>query len=281
MRPFGAELGVPLPRNRGVPRVEIDIVIPSRFGSRRFPGKPMELIRGRSLLNRVWSIARAVSGVRQVYVATDDQRIVDHAASFGAKAIMTRPECENGTERVREAIATLADKPQAVLNLQGDAVLTPPWVLQALVEAFNADPSIRLVTPAVRCSWRQLEEITESKKVSPTSGTMVTMDKFGNALYFSKNIIPYLRIKNPDQPPPVYRHIGIYGYELNALEELATLPQTPLEIAEQLEQLRALENGIPIRVVTVDYRNRTHWSVDAPEDVTIAERIIDNEGELT
>ncbi len=259
--------------------MDIAIVIPARYGSRRFPGKPLARIGGRSLLNRTWSIARAVDGVSGVYIATEDERIVHHAESFGATAIMTPETCRNGTERVWEAVKTLPRPPDAVLNLQGDAVLTPPWVLQALVDGLRADPSVRLITPAVQCSWQQYEEIRASKVESPTSGTLVTFDKNRNALYFSKAIIPYMRIRDM-AVPPVYRHIGIYGYRRDALEELVALDPTPLEVAEQLEQLRALENGIPIRVAVVDYRGRTHWSVDAPEDIAMVERLIAREGEL-
>lgn len=259
--------------------MDIAIVIPARYGSRRFPGKPLVEIKGRSILNRAWSIAKAVERVSEVYVATEDARVAEHAAGFGAQAIMTSKECANGTERVREALKALPKPPDAVINFQGDAVLTPPSVVQALVDAFHGDPSVRLVTPAVRCSWRQVEEIKVSKEKSPTSGTLVTFDKNHNALYFSKALIPYLRITDM-KTPPVYRHIGIYGYRLATLEELAALEPTPLEIAEQLEQLRALENGIPIKVVVVDYRGRTHWSVDAPEDIAIVEGLIEREGEL-
>jgi len=260
--------------------MDIAIVIPARYGSRRLPGKPMALIRGRSLLSRIWSIARAVKGASAVYVATDDDRVADHARSFGAEAIMTDPACENGTERVWQAMSRLPKRPDAVINLQGDAVLTPPWVVQGLVDAFHADPKLEMVTAAVRLTWETYAGLIDLKKGSPTSGTTVTMDKFGKALYFSKGIIPYLRIKDETRPPPVHRHIGIYGYSIAALERMATLAQTPLEIAEQLEQLRALENGIPIKVVLVDYQGRTHGSVDAPEDIVAIEAIIDREGEL-
>ena len=259
--------------------MDIAIVIPARGGSRRFPGKPMAPIAGRSLLSRVWTIARAVTGVSKVYVATDDERVAEHARSFGTTVIMTDSSCETGTDRVYQAMKSLPKPPDAVINFQGDAVLTPPWVIQGLVDAFHADPDLPLVTPAVHLSWAKVEEIRKSKEVSPTSGTLVTFDKNLNALYFSKTIIPYLRIRTMPEPP-VYRHIGIYGYRYDALEQLSNLPQTPLEIAEQLEQLRALENGIPIRIVLTDYRGRTHWSVDAPEDVTYVERIIADEGEL-
>ena len=170
--------------------MKIAIVIPARFASKRLPGKPMVKVAGVSLLERVWRIAKAVEGVNGVYIATDDERVADHALSFKAEAIMTPSDVATGTDRVRAALHAMADKPDALINLQGDAVLTPPWVVQALVDSFHADNSIGMVTAAVRCSWRQLAEIQELKSHSPTSGTLVTMDKFGKALYFSKTIIP-------------------------------------------------------------------------------------------
>jgi 3-deoxy-manno-octulosonate cytidylyltransferase (CMP-KDO synthetase) len=259
--------------------MKIAIVIPARFGSKRLPGKPMVKVAGVSLLERVWRIAKAVHGVSGVYIATDDERVADHANSIGAEAIMTPADVATGTDRVRAALHAMDEKPDALINLQGDAVLTPPWVVQALVDEFQADPCLGMVTAAVRCSWRQLAEIQELKSHSPTSGTLVTIDKFGRALYFSKAVIPYLRTQTFDIPP-VHRHIGIYGYSAAVLQQLASLDQTPLEIAEQLEQLRALENGIPIKVAVVDYRGRTHGSVDTPEDIPVVEEIIAQEGEL-
>ena len=259
--------------------MKIAIVIPARFGSKRLPGKPMVKVAGVSLLERVWRIAKAVKGASGVYVATDDPRVADHAAGFGAETIMTPSDVATGTDRVRAALHLMKDRPDAAINLQGDAVLTPPWVVQALVDEFLADNSVGMVTAAMRCSWRQLAEIQELKSHSPTSGTLVTMDKFGRALYFSKAIIPYLRTQT-FEIPPVHRHIGIYGYSAEILDRLATLEQTPLELAEQLEQLRALENGIPIKVALVDYQGRTHGSVDTPEDIPVVEEIIAREGEL-
>jgi 3-deoxy-manno-octulosonate cytidylyltransferase (CMP-KDO synthetase) len=259
--------------------MDVAIVIPARFASKRLPGKPMVEIKGVSLLRRVWRIATSVKGVSEVYVATDDQRIADHAASFGAKWLMTPSDLATGTDRVHRALELMEKRPDAVINLQGDAVLTPPWVVQALVDEFHADPTVGMVTAAVHCSWQQLAEIERLKAQSPTSGTLVTMDKFGRALYFSKAIIPFLRSKD-FAVPPVHRHIGIYGYASAVLDRLAKLEQSPLEKAEQLEQLRALENGIPIKVAVVDYRNRTHGSVDTPEDIPVIEAIIAREGEL-
>lgn len=259
--------------------MDIAIVIPARYGSKRFPGKPMAPIRGVTLLHRVWLIARAVTGVSQVFVATDDDRVAEHARNFGAEVIMTSPECENGTVRVHQAMRSLAKPPDAVINFQGDAVLTPPWVLQGLVDAFQADPTAQLATPAVHLSWDELAELRKSKETTPFSGTVVVFDRSLNALYFSKTIIPSLRSVGGDKPP-VYRHIGLYGYRMGTLDQLAALAPTPLEQAEGLEQLRALENGIPIRVVLTDYRGRTHWSVDSPEDATMVETLIARDGEL-
>jgi 3-deoxy-manno-octulosonate cytidylyltransferase (CMP-KDO synthetase) len=259
--------------------MKIAIVIPARYGSKRLPGKPMVKVAGVSLLERVWRIAKAVKGVSGVYVATDDERVADHARSFGAEPIMTPSDVATGTDRVRAALHAMKDPPDAAINLQGDAVLTPSWVVQALVDTFLADEKTEMVTAAVRCSWKQLAELQELKSHSPTSGTTVTMDKFGRALYFSKTIIPYLRTQT-FETPPVHRHIGIYGYSAKVLDQLASLEQTPLEIAEQLEQLRALENGIPIKVALVDYKGRTHGSVDTPEDIPVVEEIIAREGEL-
>ena len=259
--------------------MDVAIVIPARYHSRRLPGKPMVPVAGRSLLERVYAIAKAVDGVGQVLVTTDDQRIADHAGTFGASVVLTPPECPTGTDRVHAALKLMEKRPDAVINLQGDAVLTPPWVVQALVDAFHADPGLGMVTAAVRCSWQQLREIEEVKAKSPASGTLVTIDKAGRALYFSKAIIPFLRARD-QAVPPVHRHIGIYGYASRTLDDFCRLEQTPLELAEQLEQLRALENGIPIKVVVVDYRGRTHGSVDSPEDIKVVEAIIAREGEL-
>jgi 3-deoxy-manno-octulosonate cytidylyltransferase (CMP-KDO synthetase) len=259
--------------------MKVAIVIPARYGSKRLPGKPMIPVAGVSLLQRVHRIAKAVTGVSAVYIATDDQRVAAHAAEFGAQALMTPSDLATGTDRVCAAIELMPNQPDAVINLQGDAVLTPPWVVQALVDEFHANPEIGMVTAAVHCSWEQLAELEAHKAKSPTSGTLVTMDLKGRALYFSKTIIPNLRNRDFDMPP-VYRHIGIYGYAVDVLRRLSKLPQTPLERAEQLEQLRALENGIPIKVALVDYRGRTHGSVDTEQDIGVVEAIIAREGEL-
>ena len=259
------------------------IVIPSRYGSTRFPGKPLSPVAGVSLLERVYRIARSVSGVDAVFVATDDERIVQHVTDFGGQAIMTG-ECENGTERVWQAVEQLPQNPDIIINLQGDAVLTPPWVIQAVGDELRCNANVQLCTPAVRMDDTSYRKLQAAKAAGEVGGTTVTVNKNGDALYFSKAIIPYVR--KASTPLPVLRHIGLYGYRYQALKQYLSLPPSMLELTEGLEQLRALENGIPIRVVEVNYTDpesgklRSHWAVDTPEDAKRAEDIIANEGEL-
>ncbi len=256
------------------------IVIPARYQSSRFPGKPLALIGGVSMIERVYRVAARVPRV-DVYVATDDERIAATVSGFGGRAIMTDPACRNGTERVYAAMQTLSEKPDIVVNLQGDSPLTPPWILQALVETMERDPSIGLATPAVRLTAAQYLALAERSKEDASSGTLVVFDRHHRALYFSKSLIPFLRsTPSPSDTIPAYKHIGIYGYRWATLEQYLSLPPTPLEEAESLEQLRALEHGVPIHIVEVDYRGRTPCSVDTPNDLKNAAAIIAREGEL-
>lgn len=254
------------------------IVIPARYNSSRFPAKPLSLIRGYSLIYRVWSIAKTIKGIDEVYIATDHPGIQSHALDFGAKLLMTGP-CHNGTERIFSAISSLEVRPNLILNLQGDAVLTPPWVVQALVDVMQAEPNVEIATPAVLINRDQYSVMQMAKLKGEVGGTMVVCDKDFNALYFSKCMIPYLR-ESVIETPPLYRHIGLYAYRYDALERYIGLSPTPLEQLEGLEQLRLLENGNAIKVVIVDYRGHTHASIDSPNDVKRVEKIIEKEGEL-
>ena len=259
--------------------MSIAIVIPARYGSSRFPGKPLAPVAGVSLLQRVWRLARAAEAVDTIVITTDDARIRAHAEDFGATVIMTPEHCRNGTERVAAALAHLPATVDAVINLQGDAVLTPPWVMTALAQTLRTT-SAPVVTPAVLCTEAHYAELSDAKRTHPASGTLVVTDRQGRALYFSKALIPFIRADHKGDFPPVWRHIGMYGYRREALLQLLQWPEGPLEAAEQLEQLRALENGMPIQVVPVDYRGRRHWSVDSPADVQIVEQLLVAEGEL-
>lgn len=252
------------------------IVIPARMASTRFPGKPMALIRGMTMIERMWRIGQAAKGASEVVIATDDERLKCFAEGFGARVLMTSPDCATGTDRVAE-ISRMPGMDHAVFfSLQGDAVLTPPWVIEKVLDAMLADPLIQMATPAVLLMGEALSEFVALKKRGSSSGTAVVFNQKGDALYFSKALIPYSR----DENSPVYRHIGLYGYRKETLQRLAEVPEGMLERSEKLEQLRALENGIAIRVIPVDYRGRTHGSVDQPEDVPTVEAVIEREGEL-
>ncbi len=256
------------------------IVIPARYGSTRLPGKPLAMIAGKTLLHRIWSIAMAVQHVEGVYIATDDERIKAHAESFGAQVIMTPVDIPNGTERAFHAATALAQTPEIVLNLQGDAVLTPPWVIQALIDYMQANPVVPLATTAVRMTLEQYQQMRQAKQTGAVGGTTVVFDKQDNALYFSKSIIPFMRQIPDPARLPVFRHIGLYVYRYATLKQYLALPQTELEQIEGLEQLRALEHGIPIKVVQVDYRGRSHCAIDSQADIDYVKTIIAKEGEL-
>ena len=229
------------------------------------------------MLERVWRIARAVKNCDRIVVATESAEVVDFARSFGAEAVITSDRCRNGTERMFEAaeVADLAD--DILVNLQGDAVLTPPWILEAMIEAMTRDAGIEAITPAVQLDGEALTKFAAHKVANKSSGTTVVFDRAGNALYFSKQILPFIRTHGFSN---VYRHIGLYGYRRRLLVEYCKLAPSPLEETEGLEQLRLLENGLKIRVLKVDYRGRTHASIDTYDDVRFAEDIIATEGEL-
>jgi 3-deoxy-manno-octulosonate cytidylyltransferase (CMP-KDO synthetase) len=258
------------------------IIIPARYGSSRLPGKPMMPISGISMLERVWKIAKSVRGCTRVVIATEDQRIIDHAKAFGAEAVLTPEDCQNGTERTFATITAANVEEDFLINFQGDAVLTPPWVLEAMVAEYEAGADFDLVTPATRFSRESLEAFKEHKKIpgNEASGTTVVFDGKRNALYFSKSVIPHVRGKEFRDHPPVYRHIGLYGYTKSGLSKYMNLAPSHLEQVEGLEQLRAIENHLVVRVAIVDYQGRTHQSVDSQDDMRLVEEIIAREGEL-
>ena len=256
------------------------VVIPARYSSSRFPGKPLAKVAGQSLISRVWHLARAVPGVSSVYVATDSEEIAAHVAAFGGDVVMTSSSCKNGSERVWEAVQSLKDPPAIIVNLQGDAVLMPPWIIEALINEMKRDSAVRIATPATRLNRVQCDAMLAMKAQGIVSGTTVAFDLNHNALYFSKGVIPFVREWASSSESPIFQHIGVYAYTYEALGNYVSLPQSPLESVEQLEQLRALENGMPIRVVEVSLQGRTVWSIDNPQDVERVEQIIKSEGEL-
>jgi 3-deoxy-manno-octulosonate cytidylyltransferase (CMP-KDO synthetase) len=238
------------------------------------------MIHGVSMIERVWRIANQSTLSSLTYITTDSPELKGFCEQFGAKVILTG-ECATGTDRVAQAANILKNEIgidfDIVFNLQGDAVLTPPWIIDAVL-AEMVSLNIPMATPAVLISKQDFMPFVNSKLKGSSSGTCVVFDKQHNALYFSKTLIPHSR--TPENYYPVYRHIGLYAYRREILNDLVMLPQTELEKIEHLEQLRALENNIPIKIVLVDYKNRTHGSVDNPEDVDKIEKIITEQGEL-
>lgn len=267
------------------------ICIPARYGSTRLPGKPLVKINGVEMIKRVWVNAqKALKNFPDcaAVVATDDQRIVDFCAQNGIAAVMTPESCPSGTARVLEAVAQMPNQPDFVLNLQGDNPLCPPWIIEAMLQAYLSEPDLETVTPVVNLTWEQLDTLRDNKKTTPFSGTTVVMDAGKNAFWFSKNIIPAIRkeekLREAGKLSPIYRHLGVYGYRLDVLKKIERLPEGFYEKLEGLEQLRWLENRVRVKCVVVDYRAFEQMSslsgVDSPEDVARVEKALNACGEF-
>jgi len=215
----------------------------------------------------------------RVVVATDDDRIADAARGFGAEVVMTSSECRNGTERCAEALANLGEAYDIVVNLQGDAPLTPPWFVEALVEGLAAAPEMGVATPVLRTEGAALNGFLEDRRAGRVGGTTAVFDRAGRALYFSKEVIPYLpRAFGAEEMTPVFHHVGVYAYRPAALAAYVGWEPGPLETLEGLEQLRFLENGVPVLCVEVEARGRAFWELNNPEDVPRIEAMLSRMG---
>ncbi|MCM2561872.1 3-deoxy-manno-octulosonate cytidylyltransferase [Lutimaribacter sp. EGI FJ00015] len=249
------------------------VVIPARFASSRYPGKPLVGLTGasgetRSLVERSWWAARQVAGVEKVVVATDDDRIREAAQGFGAEVVMTSTDCQNGTERCAEAHAVLGGGFDIVVNLQGDAPLTPHWFVEDLVSGLQDDPNAHVATPVLRCDGRALNGFLDDRLAGRVGGTTAVFGAGRHALYFSKEVIPFTPQRyDDDADTPVFHHVGVYAYRPDALAEYPGLATGPLEQLEGLEQLRFLEHGHAILCVEVAARGRQFWELNNPEDV--------------
>lgn len=258
------------------------IIIPARYASTRLPGKPLKILAGQSMLSRVYDIAITALKDRsnvEIAVATDDQRIVDHCAEINAPCVMTPIDCPTGTDRALAAVKALGKTFDFVINLQGDAPLTPPDFVISMLQAFEQNSDLDIVTPVTQLAWSELDILRQSKKTTPFSGTTAILDHNDNAVWFSKNIVPAIRkeetYRKESNLSPVFRHVGLYGYRYDKLEQYVNLPETLYEKLEGLEQLRALENGFKIKCVKVDYHGRPSMSgVDSPEDVARVETLL-------
>lgn len=254
------------------------IAIPARYASTRYPGKPLVVLKGpdgeKTLIRRSWEAAVAVKGVDRVVVATDDDRIADHAAGFGAEVVMTSPACQNGTERCAEVAAALPGH-DIVVNLQGDAPLTPAWFVEDLVQGLQADPEADIATPVLRCDGRALNGFLADRRAGRVGGTTAVFGAGGRALYFSKEVIPYTGKTWADEDPtPVFHHVGVYAYRPAALAAYPSWPVGPLETLEGLEQLRFLENHRKVLCVQVQARGRQFWELNNPSDVPVIEAMM-------
>jgi 3-deoxy-manno-octulosonate cytidylyltransferase (CMP-KDO synthetase) len=247
------------------------IAIPARYASSRYPGKPLVSLKGpdgeKTLIRRSWEAAMAVRGVDRVVVATDDDRIKDHAEAFGAEVVMTSSACQNGTERCAEVAAALPGF-DVVVNLQGDAPLTPAWFVEDLVAGLRADPGADIATPVLRCDGRALNGFLADRRAGRVGGTTAVFGTGGRGLYFSKEVIPFTAATfGDDDPTPVFHHVGVYAYRPAALAVYSGWKVGPLETLEGLEQLRFLENGRQVLCVEVEARGRQFWELNNPEDV--------------
>jgi 3-deoxy-manno-octulosonate cytidylyltransferase (CMP-KDO synthetase) len=239
--------------------LQIVAVIPARFASSRFPGKPLADIDGRPMIEHVYRRAKACAAIQRVIVATDDLRVADAVRRFGGDVRLTRADHRTGTDRIAEVAETLDC--DVVVNVQGDEPLIDPDAIAAAVAPFAADPGVPMTT-----LYRRIEQPAE---LNNPNIVKVVLDRAGYALYFSRAPIPFARDPRAGWPP-LYRHIGLYAYRRSTLLVIAALEPTPLERAESLEQLRALEHGIRIKAVETAYDS---LGVDTPEDLEQVRRL--------
>lgn len=241
-------------------------IIPARYASTRFPGKPLAMLGEKSVIQRVYE---QVTKQLPACVATDDERIFEHVKSFGGHAVMTRTDHKSGTDRIEEAVEKLQlakefeidDNNTVIVNVQGDEPFIQPEQIQALCECFN-DPTTDIATLGIK--FKTLEAIK-----NPNSPKII-LDNMGFAMYFSRSVIPYVRGKEEAEWPQAFdflKHIGMYAYKRSILKEVTSLPQSSLEIAESLEQLRWLQNGYKIKVGETTQET---IGIDTPEDLSEA-----------
>ena len=254
------------------------VAIPARYASTRYPGKPLVSLKGpdgeKTLIRRSWEAAMAVRGVDRVVVATDDDRIRSHAEAFGAEVVMTSSEAQNGTERCAEVAAKLPGY-EVVVNLQGDAPLTPAWFVEDLVRGLLADPAADIATPVLRCDGRALNGFLADRRAGRVGGTTAVFGAGMRGLYFSKEVIPYTgKTYADDEETPVFHHVGVYAYRPAALAANPAWPIGPLEKLEGLEQLRFLENGRQVLCVEVQAKGRQFWELNNPSDVAVIEAMM-------
>ena len=243
-----------------MPAAKVAVVIPARYGSTRFPGKPLFRIAGKPLIQHVWERCGKARGITAIIVATDDMRIAEAAFAFGAEVSMTSPKHRSGTDRCAEVAKRLHGYSH-VINVQGDEPLIEPALITRLAKTLTADKSIEMITAA--------NVFGSDEDAGNPNAVKIVLDRQNNALYFSRSAIPFIRADGCQAP--FYRHQGIYGYSVKFLLQFVKWKPGVLEQCEQLEQLRALENAARIRVVLT---KTSSLGVDAPEDAALVERLL-------
>ncbi len=262
------------------------IVVPARYGSSRFPGKPLADLAGRSIVARVairaWGAAARLEDATAV-VATDDPRIFDHCNDEGIDVVMTPMTLKCGSERALAAAESLKAEPELIVNLQADAPFTPVRYITSLIDNLSFDKEAHVATPVIRMTWSQLDEFRANKLSTPFTGTTCIVGGKHRAIWFSKNIIPAIRhesaLRKAGPLSPVRRHVGLYAYRAETLREFVDAPPSHYELVEDLEQLRLLEIGRQIRCVEVEPTSYPLVSVDTPEDLERARAVIEEHGD--
>lgn len=254
------------------PRVAI--VVPARFGSTRFPGKPLAPLRGaggavKSVLERTWEVASGVGGISEIWIATDDHRVAEEALRIGARVAMTARSCRNGTERCWDAVRSAGIDADVIVNLQGEAPLIPPLAIDALLDTMLSDPTIGVAAPMVRCSPLMAARLLADARAGTVDGTTVVCDRACNALYFSRQILPFMPDRLRD--PIVHVPLSVFAYRRAALACYASEAPSALELAEGLEQLRFLHVGITIRMIEVCDPPGGLRAVSHPADIASVE----------
>ena len=240
-------------------------IIPARYASTRFPGKPLALLGGKTVIQRVYE--QACSVLDEAWVATDDERIFHAVEAFGGRAIMTRSDHKSGTDRIEEAAEKIGTTADVIINIQGDEPFIQPSQIKTLMQLFD------ITDTQIGTLGKRFD--SASAATNPNSPKIVT-DRRGFALYFSRSVIPFVRGAEGEQwftQFPYLKHLGLYAYRREVLREITQLPQSPLELAESLEQLRWLENGYRIRVGLTDVET---VGIDTPEDLQRAEAFLKN-----
>lgn len=239
-------------------------IIPARYASTRFPGKPLAMLKGKTVIQHVYE--KVSFCLDAAYVATDDERIYDHILSWGGKAVMTSPDHKSGTDRIQEAMEKIGGDYDVVINIQGDEPFIDPSQIDTICKCFD-DEDTQIATLGIPFK-------KDMEAIGNPNSPKIAVDLRGFAMYFSRSVIPFIRGKEQHEWPEAYpflKHIGIYAYRKEILKQVTSLPQSPLELSESLEQLRWLENGYKIKVGKTDIET---IGIDTPEDLKKAEELL-------